>query len=143
MKDSTAGQAGARSSAWPASTVVRLVGVALATLVAEAAGLDVARIGALPSELPVPSLTFLDLAAVPSLLPSAVAVAALAGLESLLSATVADGMTVTSATIRTASCSARASPTSSRRSSAGSPPPARSPVPRSTSAPAPAHAWPR
>lgn len=71
-----------------------LIGVALATLAAEAGRLDVARIGALPSELPAPSLAFLDLAAVPSLLPSAVAVAALAGLESLLSATVADGMTV-------------------------------------------------
>ena len=71
-----------------------LVGVALATLVVAVAGLDVALIGALPTELPVPSLAFLDLAAVPSLLPSAVAVAALAGLESLLSATVADGMTV-------------------------------------------------
>ena len=60
----------------------------------QSAGLDVALIGALPTELPAPSLAFLDLAAVPSLLPSAVAVAALAGLESLLSATVADGMTV-------------------------------------------------
>ena len=71
-----------------------LVGVVLATLVVAVAGLDVTLIGALPTELPAPSLAFLDLAAVPSLLPSAVAVAALAGLESLLSATVADGMTV-------------------------------------------------
>jgi SulP family sulfate permease len=71
-----------------------LVAVVVATIATEVARLDVARIGALPSGLPAPSLAFLDLTAVPALLPSAVAVAALAGLESLLSATVADGMTV-------------------------------------------------
>ncbi|WP_019630602.1 SulP family inorganic anion transporter [Actinomadura atramentaria] len=71
-----------------------LAGVALATLVAQAAGLDVATIGALPAGLPAPSLGFLDAGAVGALLPSALAVAALAALESLLCATVADGMTV-------------------------------------------------
>ena len=52
------------------------------------------RIGALPAGLPAPSLGFLDPGAVGALLPSALAVAALAALESLLSATVADGMSV-------------------------------------------------
>ena len=42
------------------------------------------------------------------------------------------------ATTPTGSCSARASPTSPRRSSVACPPPARSPAPRSTSAPVPA-----
>nr|WP_231950940.1 SulP family inorganic anion transporter [Allokutzneria albata] len=71
-----------------------LLAVAAAVLVAELAALELPRIGALPSGLPAPSLGFLDLSAVPALLPSALAVAALAALESLLSATVADGMTV-------------------------------------------------
>ncbi|MER5336789.1 SulP family inorganic anion transporter [Micromonospora sp. NPDC002717] len=75
---------------WPFS----LLGVAAATVLAEAAPVELARIGALPAGLPAPSLGFLDLDAVGVLLPSALAVAALAALESLLSATVADGMTV-------------------------------------------------
>lgn len=71
-----------------------LAGIVLATLAAEAAGLDVARIGALPSGLPAPSLDFAAVDTMAALLPSALAVAALAALESLLCATVADGMTV-------------------------------------------------
>ncbi|WP_424643362.1 SulP family inorganic anion transporter [Embleya sp. AB8] len=71
-----------------------LLAVAAATLLAEALpGLDVARIGELPSGLPAPSLAFLDPSMLVALLPSALAVAALAGLESLLCASVADGMT--------------------------------------------------
>ncbi|GAA0938986.1 SulP family inorganic anion transporter [Actinocorallia libanotica] len=71
-----------------------LAGIVLATLAAETAGLDVARIGALPSGLPAPSLDFAAVDTMAALLPSALAVAALAALESLLCATVADGMTV-------------------------------------------------
>lgn len=71
-----------------------LIGVALATVVAEFAGLGLARIGALPATLPAPSLGFLDPGALTALLPSALAVAALAALESLLCASVADGMSV-------------------------------------------------
>lgn len=71
-----------------------IVAVVLATLAAQAAHLDLPRIGHLPAGLPAPSLGFLDLSALPSLTAPAVAVAALAALESLLSATVADGMTV-------------------------------------------------
>ncbi|RFU38101.1 SulP family inorganic anion transporter [Actinomadura logoneensis] len=79
---------------WRPGVPFSLAGIALATLLAEAAGLDLARIGALPAGLPAPSLEFVHLEAVPALLPSALAVAALAGLESLLCATVADAMSV-------------------------------------------------
>ncbi|MFH9472977.1 SulP family inorganic anion transporter [Streptomyces anulatus] len=71
-----------------------VVAVVAATLAAQVFHLDGATpIGALPAGLPAPSLGFLDLSAAGSLLAPAVAVAALAALESLLSATVADGMT--------------------------------------------------
>lgn len=46
-----------------------LIGVALATMVTAFAGLDVARIGALPAGLPAPSLGFLDTGAIAALLP--------------------------------------------------------------------------
>lgn len=70
-----------------------LIAVAAATALAALLHADVARIGALPG-LPGPSLSFLDLHAVSRLAPSALAVAALAALESLLCATVADAMSV-------------------------------------------------
>jgi sulfate permease, SulP family len=76
------------SRAVPAS----LVAVLVATVVAQLARLDVARIGALPSALPAPHLPVVDLATTSALFSSALAVAALAALESLLSAHVADGM---------------------------------------------------
>ncbi|MFG2916098.1 SulP family inorganic anion transporter [Kitasatospora sp. NPDC048298] len=71
-----------------------LIAVVAATVTAELAGLPVATIGHLPGGLPAPSLGFVDLSAVPALLPSAFAVAALAALESLMSATAADAMSV-------------------------------------------------
>lgn len=83
--------AGAR---WRPAAPFSLITVAVATVVGQLLSLDVTRIGVLPATLPAPSLGFLDLAAVPTLFTSALAVAALAALESLLSATVADGMTV-------------------------------------------------
>ncbi len=79
---------------WRSSLPFAIVAVALATAVAYVARLDVATIGALPATLPWPSASFLDMGAVPELATAAGAVAALAALESLLSATVADGMTV-------------------------------------------------
>ncbi|MGW3782968.1 SulP family inorganic anion transporter [Micromonospora chokoriensis] len=79
---------------WRPGLPFSLLGVAAATVLAEVAPVDLVRIGALPQGLPAPSLGFLDLDALGVLLPSALAVAALAALESLLSATVADGMTV-------------------------------------------------
>lgn len=69
-----------------------LLGVVAATVVAGAASLDVARIGTLPSSLPAPSLPSLAPTRVSELFSGALAVAALAALESLLSAKVADGM---------------------------------------------------
>ena len=71
-----------------------LVGVVLATLASLAFGLDLTPIGELPAGLPSPSFGFFDLGSVSALLPAVVAVTALAALESLLSATVADGMSV-------------------------------------------------
>ncbi|MFD5401832.1 SulP family inorganic anion transporter [Streptomyces griseorubiginosus] len=80
---------------WRPTVPVSILAVIAATLVAQLAGLDAAKpIGDLPAGLPAPSLSFLDLGSLGSLLTPAVAVAALAALESLLSASVADGMTV-------------------------------------------------
>ncbi|MFM9444482.1 SulP family inorganic anion transporter [Streptomyces acidiscabies] len=81
--------AGAR---WRPAVPFSLAAVGVATAVAETLKLDVTRIGALPSSLPTPSLGFLDVTRIPTLLAPAVAVAALAALESLLSASVADEM---------------------------------------------------
>ncbi len=74
------------------SLPVSLIGVVAATVLAEVAGLDVVRIGALPSSLPTPSVPSLAPSRVSELFSAALAIAALAALESLLSAKVADGM---------------------------------------------------
>ncbi|TJY70205.1 SulP family inorganic anion transporter [Arthrobacter sp. CAU 1506] len=66
-----------------------IIGIIVATLVAQLAGLDVTRIGALPSALPAPSLPSVDFAMVAALAGPAVTIAALAAIESLLSARVA------------------------------------------------------
>ncbi|MFC5242559.1 SulP family inorganic anion transporter [Streptomyces atrovirens] len=80
---------------WRPTVPFSIVAVIGATLASELFHLEAAApIGDLPSGLPAPSLAFLDPSALGSLLAPAVAVAALAALESLLSATVADGMTV-------------------------------------------------
>ncbi len=71
---------------------ISLIAIVVATIVVELSGLDVARIGALPSTLPAPSLPTFDLRTIQALAAPALAVAALAALESLLSARVADGM---------------------------------------------------
>ena len=73
---------------------VALLAVVGATIFARLTSFDVALLGKLPSRLPAPSVSFLDLGMAKTLLPSALAVAALAALESLLSATAADGMSV-------------------------------------------------
>ncbi|MEO6204392.1 MAG: SulP family inorganic anion transporter [Mycobacteriales bacterium] len=67
-----------------------LLAVTVVTVVAELSGAQVARIGALPAGLPVPTLP--DLSGAGHLLGPAMVVAFLASLESLLSARVADGM---------------------------------------------------
>src|SRR5699024_3333381 len=65
-----------------------------ATVVVVWSGLTVEHVGALPQGLPAPSADFFDASTLTALVPSAVAVAALAALESLLCATVADAMSV-------------------------------------------------
>jgi SulP family sulfate permease len=74
-----------------------LLAVAAATAVTELSGLSVARIGRIPGGLPTPSLPGLSAAHVGSVLGAVLAVAALAAVESLLSAKVADGMADTEA----------------------------------------------
>ncbi|MEU6586191.1 SulP family inorganic anion transporter [Nocardia sp. NPDC046763] len=75
---------------WPFA----LLAVALATAAVAVFDLPLARIGAVPSGLQAPSLGFLHVDQLGSLLAPALAVAALAALESLLSATAADAMAV-------------------------------------------------
>ncbi len=69
-----------------------LLAVVVATALVELTHLDVARIGTLPSSLPLPSLPSVSATQVSELFSAALAVAILAALESLLSAKVADGM---------------------------------------------------
>nr|BFF17049.1 SulP family inorganic anion transporter [Promicromonospora thailandica] len=69
-----------------------LVAVVLATMLAEATAAPVARIGALPDHLPAPTLPDVGTAALTDLLGAAAAIAALAAIESLLSARVAASM---------------------------------------------------
>ncbi len=79
---------------WRPRVPFSLIGVGLATLLAQFLDLGLAPLGDLPAGLPVPSLGFVDAGAVTTLATSACAIAALAALESLLCATVADGMSV-------------------------------------------------
>jgi SulP family sulfate permease len=71
-----------------------LVVVVVATGANLVLDLGLEDIGTIPSGLPAPAFPAIDLSTLDSLLLPAVAVAALAALESLLSATVADGMSV-------------------------------------------------
>ena len=71
-----------------------LVAVVLAAIANATLDLGAARISNIPSGLPAPALPTVPLADLDALVLPAVAVAALAALESLLSATVADGMSV-------------------------------------------------
>lgn len=74
-----------------------LVAVAAATLAAYALGLGVdtigSRFGGIPAFLPAPGLPAFSWAKAVEVLPDAAAIALLGGIESLLSAMVADGMT--------------------------------------------------
>ncbi|MBL8573175.1 MAG: sulfate permease [Hyphomicrobiaceae bacterium] len=74
-----------------------LFAVILGAVIAAAFHLDVttvgSRFGSIPRALPSPSLPDLSLAKIQAVFPSAVTIALLAGIESLLSAVVADGMT--------------------------------------------------
>ncbi len=79
---------------WRPRVPFSLIGVALATAASSTLGLDLLTLGHMPSRLPAPSLAFVDPGAVRGLATAALAIAALAALESLLCATVADAMTV-------------------------------------------------
>ena len=76
------------------SLPVALLAVVLGTVSNSVLGLDASTIGALPSGLPAPALPHVPWAHLDVLVLPAIAVAALAALESLLSATVADAMSV-------------------------------------------------
>jgi len=71
-----------------------LLAVVAATAAVWGLGLSTATIGHLPSGLSAPSTAFFEASHVGSLLPSALAVAALAALESLMAASAADAMSV-------------------------------------------------
>jgi SulP family sulfate permease len=66
-----------------------IIGIILVTVLASVTALPVTRIGALPSSLPAPSWPFIDPAILPTLVGPVLTVAALAAIESLLSARVA------------------------------------------------------
>jgi SulP family sulfate permease len=74
-----------------------LIAVALSAVAVSVLALPVdtigSRFGGIPSALPVPSMPSVTWAEMGALLPSAFTIAFLAGVESLLSAVVADGMT--------------------------------------------------
>lgn len=77
---------------WAPRAPGALIAVALATGFVALTGLAVDQIGELPSTIPAPSLPAMPLSTVQSLVGPALAVAALAAIESLLSARVAAGM---------------------------------------------------
>jgi SulP family sulfate permease len=79
---------------WKPALPLSLLAVAVATVVAHFLAPGLGMVGELPRGLPAPSIGFFDPVALAALVPSAVAVAALAALESLLCATVADAMSV-------------------------------------------------
>jgi SulP family sulfate permease len=71
------------------------IAIAVATMGASLLSLPIDAIGELPQSLPAPSLPVVDVGTLPSLLAPAFAVAALAAIESLLSARVAASMSDT------------------------------------------------
>ena len=71
-----------------------LIAVVVTTVVVAVSSITVTVIGPLPSQIPAPTLPSISLDQLSTLWIPAIAVAALAALESLLSATVADAMTV-------------------------------------------------
>ncbi len=79
---------------WHPTAPYSLMAIAVATGLSQVFPGHLTPLGSLPAGLPTPSLGFVDLSSVGPLATSALAVAALAALESLLSATVADAMSV-------------------------------------------------
>jgi sulfate permease, SulP family len=79
---------------WRPRVPFSLVGLVVATVSVSIFDVSAVTLGTLPAGLPAPSFAFVDLGAIGVLTTAALAVAALAALESLLSATVADAMTI-------------------------------------------------
>jgi sulfate permease, SulP family len=79
---------------WKPSLPLSLAAIVIVTVIAAFGDAGLPVIGALPAALAAPSAAFFDAGQLATLLPSALAIAALAALESLLCATVADGMSV-------------------------------------------------
>lgn len=71
-----------------------LIGLIIATAIAWALGLDVKKIGEIPRTLPMPHGIDVSWGIIKELIRPAIAIAALGAIESLLSAVVADGMTL-------------------------------------------------
>jgi sulfate permease, SulP family len=78
---------------WPMFLIAVVVGALAVTLLGMPVTTIGSRFGELPSTLPAPHWPEITLARLRELLPSAFTIAFLAGVESLLSAVVADGMT--------------------------------------------------
>lgn len=83
--------AGAR---WRPGLPYSLIGVVVATVIASVWDLGLVTLGGLPSSLPAPRSDFIEPGLITQLVPAALAIAALAALESLLCASVADAMSV-------------------------------------------------
>ncbi len=79
---------------WRPGIPVSLAAVAIVTVVTAVGHIDVPLIGQIPTGLPRPEFPTVAVSHLSALVIPAIAVAALAALESLLSATVADAMTV-------------------------------------------------
>ena len=69
-----------------------LIAIVIVTVAVDLLDIRAPRLGALPESLPTPSLPSIGLSTMPSLVGPAFAIAALAGIESLLSARVASGI---------------------------------------------------
>ncbi len=122
-----------------------LFAVVISAIATVAFGLPVdtigSRFGGIPSALPTFAVPDIGFARLFELLPAALTIAFLAGIESLLSAVVADGMTGRRHRSNTELIAQGLANTGSP-CSAACPPPARLPAPRPTSAPAAARRWP-
>jgi sulfate permease, SulP family len=117
-----------------------LLAVVVATVVTQLTGVDVARIGTLPDSLPLPSLPPVSAQRLSDLFGAAFAVAALAAIESLLSAKVADGMADTRRHDPDRELFGQGLANLASPLFGGCRPPAPSPGPPSTSGPGPAPA---
>ncbi len=77
----------------PGSIIVIIVTTALSVFLREKFGMNLSTIGDIPTTFPKPVLPDFSIKTITTLFPTAVSIAVLAAIESLLSASVADGMT--------------------------------------------------